>query len=201
MVASETAFPDEDKMEYHWKWASGTSTVLDKEYVLDLVEWKWFELDRTTNLKLQLGISVASTTGNKYTYGFIDTGYMERLEYGTSFDGQPIVSTLDFGTQLMIPGDMLSQTSITRANLVSVAKATDTSVTLTHTIDEATSGTDYTLSMADATHRVANDIVDVFSKTGVFHSFKLVTSSIVEVLGFQPLLMALYYQKERDRKG
>ncbi|MFA5340235.1 MAG: LamG domain-containing protein [Clostridia bacterium] len=122
--------------------ATYTYNSLDKEYILDLKEWKWFEIDRGTGKRLQLGVEVSDTSGNRYTYGFIDTGYMERLEYGTDFDGNDIVHTLETGDQLLIEGDVFAKTSVTRANLIALSKNTDSTVTLTHTKDGATSGTD-----------------------------------------------------------
>jgi len=199
MINYEYSFINQDKHEYHWLWASGTAETLNKEYVLDLNRWKWFEIDRATGNYLQCGVAVADTLGNQYAYGILNTGYMERLEYGTTFDvGTAITCTLQVGDQVPIPQDILSETRIARVDLIAVAKNTDSTVTLTHYLDGATTGTDYTLSMADATHRYANDIEDIHSNPAIFHSFKLVTASSSETKGMEPLYMALYYQKERD---
>jgi hypothetical protein len=198
MLASEFSFIDHHKLEYHWCWASGSNTTLDKEYVLDLKKWQWFEFDRTSGLRLQCGCDISDTYGNEYAYGFIDTGYMERLENGTTFDGTAITSICLTGDQIVIPADLLSMTSINRANLITVAKNTESTVTFKHVIDGATSDTDYTLSAADATHRYANIIKDIFSNPGIFHQFGLSVTSSTETKGSEPLYMAVWFQKDRD---
>jgi hypothetical protein len=72
-------------------------------------------------------------------------------------------------------------------------------VTLTHTKDGATSGTDYSLSVADASHRFVNLIKDIYSTPVCFHSFKLVATTDEETKGFVPLSFAVYYKNIRDR--
>ena len=198
MIANEYSFIDHYLMEYHWLWASGTNVTLDKEYVLDLRRWGWEEIDRATGNRLQCGVSVTDIDGNHYAYGFIDPGYMIRLEVGTTFNGSDITSTMQVGDQLPIPQDIFAQTSIERVNLIAVAKSTDTTITLTHNIDGGTAGTSYSLSDADTTHRYANVIKDIFSTLGVFHNFKLVKVTNAENKGFEPLYLAVLYRKERD---
>jgi hypothetical protein len=197
MVNQEVGFIDEEKMEYHWLWASGSNTTLDKEYVLDIKKWKWFEIVRS--VPLQFGLGVMDTLGNKYSYGFIDTGYMERLEYGVTSDGTAISYSLETGAMLLIAQDILSQNYVTRFNLISISKNVASSLTLTVTIDEATSGANYTMSMVDASHRICNNIVDVFSGVGTFVSIKLVATNGVDSLAFEPLLAACWFLKEREK--
>jgi hypothetical protein len=198
MVSKETAFVDKHKLEYHWLWASGSSTTLDKEYVLDLRKWSWFEIDRGTGKQIQLGVDVVDTIGNQYTYGFLETGYMERLENGTDFDGTAITSTMAFGDQLLVAQNLFITNSVVSANLIAVAKNTNSTVTLTHYLDGATTGTDKTLSLADASHRYANSMVDVYSAPAIFHGFKLVHTSSSESKGLEPLYFAVYFQKVRE---
>jgi hypothetical protein len=47
MIDREYSFIDQQRLEYHWLWASGSSSTLDKEYVLDLKKWRWFEINRS----------------------------------------------------------------------------------------------------------------------------------------------------------
>ena len=178
--------------------SSATNNELDKEYVLDLRKWRWYEIDRGSGKRLQCGIMVSDDEGNQYAYGFIDTGYMERLEYGTTFDSTDITCTFKTGDQVPIPQDILSESRMLRANLIAVAKNTDSTVTLTHYLDGKETGTDYSLSVADATHRYANVIEDIYSTPAVFHSFKLTATSDEETKGFEPLYLSMFYQKERD---
>ncbi|MBM3153610.1 MAG: hypothetical protein FJZ96_15640 [Chloroflexi bacterium] len=55
------------------------------------------------------------------TYGFIDTGYIELLDYGTTFDGNPIVNTLRFGNRSA--KEIFDISSILRVNLIAIAKS------------------------------------------------------------------------------
>ncbi len=204
MLTYEYSFVDHANMEYHWLWASGTSRTLGKEYILDLKEWRWFEIDRGTGNRLQCGCSMSDIIGNKYTYGFIDTGYMERLENGVTFDGTNITSTLQTGDQLPVPQDLFAMTRITRANLIALAKCgtsgtKTTSATMTHNLDGGTAGSTFTLSdAADGTHRYINTVKDVYSEPGIFHNFKFVKETDEELKGFEPLYFAVNYVKIRD---
>ena len=87
--------------------------------------------------------------------------------------------------------------AIKKVNIICVAKNMDTALTLTHYLDGATSGTDYSLSMADASHAFASIIKDIYSAPAVFHGFKLVAVSNDETYGFEPLYMTAFYQKVR----
>lgn len=170
---------------------------LDQEVVLDLIEWKWFNIDRTSGKRLQFGIEAIDSDGNNYSYGFIDTGYMERLEYGNDFDGEAITGTWETGDQMHVENDLFMKTSLTRVNLIAIAKNTDSTVTFTHTMDSSTTSTDYTLSITSS-NRYANVIKDVFSSPGIFHSYKFTSVTSKEVKGFEPLFVAAYYKKVRD---
>jgi hypothetical protein len=199
MIEQETAFMDEYNGEYHWLWASGTSTVLDKEYVLDMMLWRWFEIDRTSGQRLQIGIAVNDTLGNHFTYGVDDAGYMSQLETGYSFLDESITSIIRFGAIVPISDDIMSYTVITRVNLIAVAKQTDPDCTITHLADTSTgAGTSYTLSMADATHEIANTVETINSAKAIFHVFELSASSKVEQKCLEPLFLAMYYQKYKD---
>jgi hypothetical protein len=198
MASNEVSFMDHARGEYHWLWASNSSTTLDKEYVLDIKIWQWFEVDRGSGKRLQCGTNVNDTNGHQYTYGFIDTGYMERLENGTDFDGTDITSTLEFGQMLPIKDNFLVYTWLHRANLIAVAKNTDSAVTMTHYLDGLSSGTEYSLSLADATHRIANVIKPIHSLPAVFHGIKLTHVADDETYGFEPLYFALIFQPVRE---
>ena len=197
MVQNEYSFIDEHRLEYHWLWASGSSTTLDKEYVLDLNTWQWFTIDRGSGKYLQCGVEVADTYGTKYTYGFIDTGYIERLEYGTTLDGSNIISTLHFGEMIPIEGNLMAYTMLEMANLICIKKATNSTVTMTVYLDGLTSGTDYTFTISDATHAYANVMKDIFSSPAKFYGIKLAHTSNAETKGFEPLALTFYYQKKR----
>lgn len=198
MIPYEDSFMDHQLNEYHWLWASNSNTDLDKHYVLSFREWKWFEIDPGTGNRLQLGISVTDGDGNHYAYGFTDSGFMHRLEFGLTFNGSDGTSAIQFGDQLPVPQDPLAITSISRANIVSVAKGTNSTITLRHMIDGGTAGT-YTLSDADPTRRYANQIKDIYSTSGVFHGFRLDKVWNGESKPWEPLYFAAYFKRLRDK--
>jgi hypothetical protein len=133
-IGDSIGFVDTANQEYHLLLASGTSaTTLNTELVYDIARNKWYEIDRSSDL--QCGVSVRDTDGNGYTYGFLDSGYMERLEYGSDFDGTTITHTVHFGD---IPlGGLSTETRLSHVKLLTVAK-TSGNVTLTHYSDTGT---------------------------------------------------------------
>ena len=131
MVGDSVGWIDPDKNEYHWLFASGTAaTTLNTELVYDIARNRWFEIDRTADL--QCGVLVYDTDGNPYTYGFLDTGYMERLEYGNTFDeGVSITGTVHFGDMAL--AGLQTETRVENVRLFTVAKTTTgNEVTCTH---------------------------------------------------------------------
>ena len=186
LLGESVGWVDEERQAYHWKFASGTAaTSLNSEWVYDFVRAKWFEIDRGADL--QCGLTVHDTNGNSYNYGFLDTGYMERLEYGTDFDGTDITHTLHTGDIAL--ADLATETRLSALRLIAVAKTvTSNSVTLTHYGDTSSTGTDKTMSPASSGYRVAiPKFVDKFNGDP-FHSFKFVMVTDDETIGFEPII-------------
>jgi hypothetical protein len=196
-----SAWIDQSKLEYHLVVAltDGSVTTNDAEFVLDLRRWKWYEVDRGTGKKIQCGVSVTDEFGNNYTYGFIDSGYMERLEYGTTFDGNSIVSNYQFGDFTLVDGDILSETRMRKLIAFMVAKTTTiANSTITHTVDTATSGTAYTADPTLSGRRVTYPVNDANSTVGVFHSFEGTITTTDETKGFEPLALGIFYEYVRE---
>jgi len=196
MIDKNMAFVDKRRNEYHWLWASGTSTTLDKEYVLDLKRWKWFEIDRTVDL--QCGVNVTDSYGNNYNYGFIDTGYIEYLENGQTMDGTAITQTLWTGDQILIENDIFTQTRVEKFVLVALSRNSDTSATITNYLDAASSGTAHSVTVSDASHRLVQVVDDIYSEPAVFHSFKVQMTTDSENKGLVPMFLGAYYIPERE---
>lgn len=194
------AFYDEKKHEYHWLFVSGTSdTTLNTELVYDLLKKKWFKIDRGTGNYLQLGISVQDTDGNAYTYGTLDTGYVERLEYGTHFDNTDITSTMRIGD---IPfGGWNYLTQIRSIKHIAVAKATTTdSVTITHYGDcITTSGsTTVTTGLKSTTHRVIKANKSVNWGDYIFHSLNFSFTTDDEDVSYEPIGLAVRFKITKE---
>ena len=193
-IGNSSAEMDHVNQEYHLFLANGT------ELVYDIARNKWFEMVRIAGQyteTLKCGVSVKDTNGNSYLYGFIDSGYMERLEYGTTFDGADIVHTVQFG-DIPLAGTAV-ETRVSAARLVTVAKTvTSNDITLTHYGNSSTTGTDKTMDPTKAGYRVAMpDWTDKFNGDP-FHSFKLVMTTNDEATGFEPMTLTVSFHSVHE---
>jgi len=194
MLKKSQGFFDERMKEYHWLFSSASNTTLDKEFVYDLIRKKWFPIERGSGKAIQCGIAVRDTYGDKYTYGFIDTGYMERLEYGTTFDSTNITST--YKTADYALKGIMQETEIRKIKHLAKDKDNTTNtVSLTHYGDTATTGdTAETFSVNSTTKRIVDSVKSVKWGPNVFHSFQgsLITSD--ENTGYEPVSLGLLYR-------
>jgi hypothetical protein len=178
---------------------TGTVTALDAEFVLDLRKWRWYRIDRGTGNKIQCFVNVTDSYGGQYQYGFLDTGYMERLEYGNTFDGTAITSTLRTGLFAMEEGDYLTETSLVAVVPVLAAKTTTTAnATLTHKINSYATGTDYTIDPTHASYDLAYPVKVANSAPGIFHDIQMTMETNNETIGFEPLIVGLFWLPIRD---
>ncbi|OHB71477.1 MAG: hypothetical protein A2W23_03100 [Planctomycetes bacterium RBG_16_43_13] len=199
MIHKSASLYDEAKMEYHWLWASGSNTTLNKEYVFDLLRRKWFEIDRGSGKYLQLGISVSDGNGYKYVYGAIDSGYLERLEYGTTFDSNNITS--QFETPDIPLGGWNNEVILRNIRLIAKSKGTTVnSVIMTHYGDMAISGTTIgSFSVTDTTHRVVNNMKSINTGPHTFHRFACSMTTNDENIGFEPIGLEVFWKHVREK--
>ena len=196
-VGDSEAFVDDVNQEYHWLFASGTSTTLDREFVFDLKRQKWYEVDRGTDL--QVGIEVEDTSGNEYTYGGIDTGYLERLENGTDFDGTDITHELFLGDIAPEKDTVSLDTTVRGIRLHMIAKAnTSNEVAVTHYGDTKTAGTSLdAMSPISSGKRIANVLKGCKKGPYNYHGFKFTMATNDETIGFEPIFVSLFYKIDR----
>jgi hypothetical protein len=195
-IGDSVGFVDPTRQEYHLLIASGTSaTTLNTELVYDIARNKWFEIDRTADL--QCGVTVHDTDGNSYIYGFLDSGYMERLENGTTFDGTDIIHTVQFGDIAL--GGLAFETRLSALSLLAVAKSTPSNVTFTHYSDTKSSGVDKTMSQVNSGYRITMPgFTDKFD-ADPFHGFKFTITTSAETIGFEPLaVVASFHQTSEE---
>lgn len=184
--------------EYHLMIATGSSTTLNEEWVYDLLKKKWYLVDRGATKRLVSAFPVTDSYGNFYLYGGTSDGYIERLEYGTTFDGTNITSTMNLG-DVPLSKTPLVETEMKKVRLVGVAKTTTTNtVALTHYADTATSGTSLTAITPTATgKRVYIKEVPV-NQRGIFHGLKFVMITSDETTGFEPLVVSGTFRATRE---
>jgi len=195
-ISDSVAFFDEQNKEYHWCFASGSSTTLNEEWVYDLRRQRWYEVERGSTKKLQAGCLVIDTNGNKYNFGAIDTGYVERLEYTNSFDGDDMTFVFQTG-DIALGESFMIETNIRKIKFGTVAKTTTAnSITLTHYPDTSTTGTTKTLTPAKSGYRIA-DTLKGDNWKGTLHSFKFSMTTDDETIGFEPLHFAIAYKPIR----
>ena len=202
MLSQSRGFYDALNSEYHWLFASGTSTTLDTEFAYNIPFKKWYQVIRGTGMSLQYGTEILDVQGNTYNYGFVDSGYMERLENGTTFDGNPIACVLELGDNPLT--DLWRTSSIRWLELIMVAKTqTINQVLLSHWGDTS-EGAPQTLTMSPVNtgHRVASPILseqtsvlgdNLFRRLG----FSLTTTD--EPYAFEPLAVSVKYLPKHER--
>ena len=195
-INKSIGFFDPHKMYYHWCFAAGTSTSLNREYVYDVIRKKWFRIDRGTGNYLQTGVYLTDINGSHYVYGAIDTGYIERLNYGNTFDGTSITSTFRMGDK---PYDdtMYTESNIRYCKLLGVCNSTSGIFTLYWYPDAATTGTSVgVIDQSQSGNRVYQRLLSI-NKSAVFHSIGGVGVSNDTFCNSEPLAISLLFKKIR----
>ncbi len=193
-----SAFYDDANKEYHWLFATGSSTTLNKEWAYDLKHRKWFEIARGTDKTLQCGWNVQDSLGNGYVYGGLATGYVERLENGTTMDGTAITYSCRLNCRLPAKTAMY-RTEIRYLKLTGKVKSTSTqSVAMTHYADGSTTGTAIaTIPQTGAGKRIYS-VSKSLTLKAVAHSFECSISTTDETIGFEPLLISGLYRVDKE---
>ncbi len=187
-----TAFYDPSKYEYHY-------LCNNQEWVYDLRKKKWFQIDRGSGKYIQIGFTARDTNGICYPFGTIDTGYVERLENGTTFDGTNITS--QFRTGDISLGDWQYLTTIRNIKHMAISKGTTTaSVTLSHYGDTKNTATSSTLScpLNSSTHRTVKKVDSKEWGPHLWHSFAASVTISNENIGYEPIGLEIRYQVIRE---
>lgn len=191
-----SSFYDAINKEYHWLYAEGSSTIINRELVFDISKKKWYKVERGT-YDLQMGLNVIDLLGNYYSYGAIDTGYIERLEYGNSMDGEAISLLLRTSDKPLYKSMML-ETVVRHVKVVGVGKNSADKITIKHYID--TNLTPKTLPVTCNQNVVSTkriyDTLNSGESTGTFHSFEL-SASVDDVTGVEPLAIGVLFKVSR----
>jgi hypothetical protein len=205
---NSSAFYDSSHKEYHWLWTKQGSTTHDKEYVYDCERGRWYTVDRGSGAYLQCGVDVRETNGKGYAYGFLDSGYMVRLDNGLTF---ATATTANNRTFTMHMGDMAFEGITIETTLRNVAlhmtsaTATSNTVAVTHYADTKTTGSVNNngsaiaaLDAGDAGKGVVIKRRSVDIGPNTYHGLKFVITNSDDTIGFEPIYLTLLYDPIRQ---
>jgi len=199
MIGESRGFFDHENHEYHWCYAQEGSSILDKELVYDLRRQRWFEVYRGIDRQLTCGFTVVDTLYNTYNYGAIAGGYLERLEYGTTFDGADIEHEFQTGDIALHEGLSTFETKIRHIKLTAVSKTETTDkIIMYHYGDTNEEDTNFTIDPKKVGHRVIEYVKSHDLGANVFHSFRATISTRDETVGFEPLAISGFYKLIRE---
>jgi len=191
------SYYDEKNYEYHWLFATGTSTVLNKEFAYDLRKKKWFEIDRGTGKRLRVGWKTEDPKGNKFVYAGGVDGYIYRLENGTNFDGNDITHTVHT-SDINVAGSMCIESKVRAIYVVGKANNTSTNnVTITLYKDGNETGRDLE-SFSQASTKRNFHVKRGIGENMVTMSIKLTVSTDDVSVGFEPILISGLFEPLRE---
>jgi hypothetical protein len=199
LIGQSVGWFDEQYSEYHITIPSGSGAAdLNTELAYDLVGKKWFKVNRGDGNIIRCAFPVIDTSGNKYLYGGINGGYIERLENGQTFDGVPITS--EFATPDIPLAGMGVVSEVRSFKLMARSKNnTPNSATVTHYADASNTASDtLSLSLADTARRVVQKKQTVNWQNGVFHAIDCAISTSNEPCGFEPVALGVFVKTIRD---
>ena len=202
MLSQSRGWYDSLNSEYHWIFASGTSTTLDTEFVYNIPLKKWYQVVRGAGMNLQCGLEVLDLQGNTYNYGFVDAGYMERLENGTTFDGNPIACVIELGDNPFV--DLWRTSSVRWLELITVAKMNTTNQITVSNWGDTSEGSPETLTMSPTKsgYRVAMPILSEQTSAlneYVFRRLGFSLSTTNEPYAFEPLALSVKFIPRHER--
>jgi hypothetical protein len=190
-------FYDATKGEYHALIPVGsTATYLNEEWVYDVIRKKWFQIKRGAKY-LWSGFEVEDSYGNQYIYGGTGDGFIERLEYGTTFDGVGITSKFRFPDSLL-DSSWDRRKKIRQIRLVGVCKTTTAqTIAVNHYADGSTTpSTPAIVAIANnKTGRRFYKFARSVSLDGTTHSLEFSITTTDEIGGFDPLFVGGVYEK------
>jgi hypothetical protein len=163
-----------------------------KELHYKLKQQSPFWVDRGTNKWLRCSFPVEDSNGNKYMYGGTDDGYIERLEYGTTMDGNDITYTF-WTSDINFTKTAMRRSEVHGIQLIGKMKSTTAAtITATHYVDGVLVGdaATTTISQDKTGYRIFRAYFPVSGRyRGVYHSTKFTVSTNNENRGFEPLLV------------
>jgi hypothetical protein len=173
------------------------------EYQFSLEERKWYKVVRGTDKELNCIFPVQDTNGQYYNYGCSNSGFMYRLEYGTTFDGVAIAHTLQMSDAALMDGRLSQRVDVRNLRLIGKAKTTASTVAVSHYLDSSTTAGSPTIT-AISMQNTGKRLFNVFRSFGnvpctcTFFSTKYVVSTSDETKGFEPMYVVIGYKSIGD---
>lgn len=189
---------DYTHQEYHLFFISGTGSAINTEFALDLSRNKWWEGVRTPVLYGM--IPVSGSDNKKYSIGFTDTGYIERLDYGNNFDGNSIPYVLKTG-DTGLGNTVMKKSIVTGLKVILAVTNSDTPITGTYFINGEPDGEEFGEFIQQGKNRINQDYVGVDRELGSFHSFQLEAKTDDVSIGFKPLCIGIAFQDVMEDTG
>ena len=211
---------DKRYKEYNLLIPSGASQTSNNLWlVYDLIKKKWFTKSTGDASMPQIGFPVVDQYGTKYTFGAIDSGYMMRLENGTSWDGSPIEQIVETG-DFWPTGNIWNLTQIRKIKVMAKRIPESYQLHISHFSDTDDSmglsgiwqnwdggqwvdweGGEWVnaslfsieLSLSDSINRIARDTIQD-NLYGWAHRFEFSISTDDVTKGLQPLGWGIVYQ-------
>jgi hypothetical protein len=197
LADKSAAFYDSSLGGYHVLIPVGSSaTYLNEEWVYDVVRKKLSKINRGDKY-LWCGFEVEDQYGNQYNYGGTGDGYVERLEYGTTFDGISITYKFRLPDSLLNTS-WFSKKRVRKIRLVGLCKTTtDQTVLIEDYIDGSTTAATPAI-VAVANNKTGSRFYK-FSRSvsfiGTTHSFQFSITTDDEYGGFSPLFVSGWYEE------
>jgi len=126
-IDTSTAWYDSVYHEYNLIIPTGGATAPNTWLVLDLKRQEWFEKTTGAASMVRCGFEVVDSNGAQYIYGGTATGFMMRLEYGTSWSGTGI-------TQKLVTGDFYPSENVWHKTLLRRLKLVAKKISEAHTV-------------------------------------------------------------------
>jgi len=142
-IENSRAWLDPNDLVWHLEFPSGLGQISNNVHVaIDLtrIERGWFQYDYIGASTPKCGFPVTDNDGATYIYGCLDSGHLVRMNYGSSWDGQPIIYTLEMG-DLWPSGNIWDVTQIREFKLITSRGDID----LTADIYDCFDGSKYTI--------------------------------------------------------
>jgi len=185
-----SGFFDQVKLEYHW-------VTTSREMVYHLMLKKWSEIDRGTGKDLQRAFPVMDSNGMQYVYAGTSDGFIQRLEYGTTFDGNAVVYTFRLG-DIALSKSTMYESIIRHLKFIGVVKSSAQTITITWYGDGDTTGTTVVAVSQVLSGKRIYQVSRSVALHAVFHSIKCSISTTTETIGSEPLVISGFMKPIRE---